>query len=138
MNHMDYMDNYGYGMMGHGSVFFGLLFLIFIIVVAYLLIKWLIEQNKTREGKEKSALDIAKEGSVAKNLAPLQNQKKPSQLGYLIDFITDKITHKGKNYGLKLRKYYFCTRTAYYYLWFSFYSIVSLERIFCNGTPKVL
>ena len=51
-------------------------------------------------------------GSVAKNLAPLQNQKKPSQLGYLIDFITDKITHKGKNYSLKLRKYYFCTRTA--------------------------
>jgi len=50
-------------------------------------------------------------GSVAKNLAPLQNQKKPSQLGYLIDFITDKITHKGKNYSLKLRKYYFCTRT---------------------------
>lgn len=58
---MDYMDNYGYGMMRHGSMFFGLMFWIFIIVVAYLLIKWLIEQNKTREGKEKSTLDIAKE-----------------------------------------------------------------------------
>jgi hypothetical protein len=61
-------------------------------------------------------LDHSQHGSVAKDLAPLQNQKKPSQLGYLIDFITDKITHKGKNYSLKLRKYYFCTRTAYYYL----------------------
>jgi hypothetical protein len=50
-------------------------------------------------------------GSVAKNLAPLQNQKKPSQLGNLINLFTGKIAHKGKNYSLKLRKYYFCTRT---------------------------
>lgn len=51
----------GYGMMGSGGMFFGLLFWIFIFVAAYLLIKWLIEQNKTRGGEEKSALDIAKE-----------------------------------------------------------------------------
>ncbi|WP_232308718.1 SHOCT domain-containing protein [Methanosarcina lacustris] len=54
------MGNYGYGM-GYGGMFFGLLFWILIIVVAYLLIKWLVEQNKTRGGQEKSALEIAKE-----------------------------------------------------------------------------
>ena len=55
------MGNYGYGMMGYGGMFFGLLFWILIIVVAYLLIKWLVEQNKTRGGREKPALDIAQE-----------------------------------------------------------------------------
>lgn len=56
-----FMGNYGYGMMGYGGMFFGILFWILIIVVAYLLIKWLVEQNKTRVAEEKSALDIAKE-----------------------------------------------------------------------------
>ena len=51
----------GYGMMGYGGMFFGLLFWILIIVVAYLLIKWLVEQNKIPGGEGKSALDIAKE-----------------------------------------------------------------------------
>ncbi len=55
-----FMDNYGYGMMGYGGMFFGLLCWIIIIVVAYLLIKWLLEQTKSR-GNEKSALDVAKE-----------------------------------------------------------------------------
>ncbi len=49
-------------------------------------------------------------GSVAKNLAFLQNQWMPSQLGNLINIITDKIAHKGKNCSLKPRKYYFCTK----------------------------
>jgi len=53
------MGTYGYGM-GYGGMFFGLLFWVFIIVVAYLLIKRLMEQNKSR-GEEKSGLDIAKE-----------------------------------------------------------------------------
>ena len=53
------MDNYGYGMMGSNGMFFGLIFWIIIIVGAYLLIKYLIEQNKARSEKEKSALDIA-------------------------------------------------------------------------------
>lgn len=53
------MGNYGYGM-GYEGMFFGLLFWIFIIVVAYLLIKRLLEQNKSRD-EGKSALDIAKE-----------------------------------------------------------------------------
>jgi putative membrane protein len=55
-----FMDNYGYGMMGNSGMFFGLLFWILIIVGAYLLIKWLVEQNKARGGEEKSALEIAK------------------------------------------------------------------------------
>ncbi len=55
------MGDYGYGMMGYGSMFFVLLFWIIIIVLAYFLIKSLIEQNKTRSSEGKSALDIAKE-----------------------------------------------------------------------------
>lgn len=54
------MGDQGYGMMGYGGMLFGLLFWIVMIVVTYLLIKWLVEQNKAR-GEEKSALDIAKE-----------------------------------------------------------------------------
>jgi putative membrane protein len=56
-----FMGSYSYGMMGYGGMFFWLLFWILIIVIAYLLIKWLVEQNKTRSAGEKSALDIAKE-----------------------------------------------------------------------------
>ncbi len=56
-----FMDHYGYGTMGYGGMFFGLLFWIFIIVLAYFLIRWFVEQNKTKGGEEKSALDIAKE-----------------------------------------------------------------------------
>ena len=56
------MDGYGYGMMGYGGgMFFGLLFWIVIIVLAYFLIKSLIEKNKTSGVEGKSALDIAKE-----------------------------------------------------------------------------
>lgn len=55
------MGNYGYGMMESGSMFFGFLFWIVIIVLAYFLIKSLIEQNKNRSDDGKSALDIAKE-----------------------------------------------------------------------------
>lgn len=55
------MGNYGYGMMGYGGMFFGFLFWIIIIVLAYFLIKSLIEHNKTRSGEGNSALDIAKE-----------------------------------------------------------------------------
>ena len=55
------MDGYGYGMMGYGGMFFGLLFWIIIIVVAYFLIKSLIEHNKTQGVAGKSALDLAKE-----------------------------------------------------------------------------
>ena len=50
-------------------------------------------------------------GSVAKNLAFLQNQKKPSQLGKLIIFIRKKMIHKGENYSVKMQKYYFCNGT---------------------------
>lgn len=56
-----YMGDYGYGMMGYGGMLFGLLFWILIIVIAYLLIKRLLEQDKSRSGEEKSALDIARE-----------------------------------------------------------------------------
>ena len=55
------MDGYGYGMMGYGGMFFGLLFWILIIVLAYFLIKSLIEHNKTQGIAGKSALDHAKE-----------------------------------------------------------------------------
>jgi hypothetical protein len=48
-------------------------------------------------------------GSVAKNLAPLKNQKKPSQLGNLIIFIRKKMTHKGENYMSKCRNIIFAT-----------------------------
>jgi hypothetical protein len=51
-------------------------------------------------------------GSVAKNLAPLQNQKKSSQFGKLIIFIRKKMTHKGENYSVKMQKYYFCNGTV--------------------------
>lgn len=40
---------------------------------------------------------------VQKNLALLQNLCKLSQLGMLINLITKKMVHKGKNYCLKLR-----------------------------------
>lgn len=56
-----YMGNYGYGMMGYGGMLFGLIFWILIIVLAYLLIKKLLEQNKNQSVEGKSALDIAKE-----------------------------------------------------------------------------
>jgi len=55
------MNGYGYGMMGYGGMFLGLLFWIVIIVLGYLLIKSLIEKNKTQDAVGKSALDIAKE-----------------------------------------------------------------------------
>jgi len=50
-------------------------------------------------------------GCGAKNLALLQNQCKPSQLGKLINLIAGKKVHKGKNHSIKLWKYYFCTTT---------------------------
>jgi hypothetical protein len=53
-----------------------------------------------------------KKGSVAKNLAFLQNQLKPSQFGKLIHFIRKKMTPKGEKYSVKLKKYYFCNGTA--------------------------
>ena len=52
-------------------------------------------------------------GSVAKNLAPLQNQKKPSQLGKLIILIRTKMIHKGENYSVEMQKYYFCNGTRF-------------------------
>ncbi len=52
-------------------------------------------------------------GCGAKDLALLQNQCKPSQLGKLIILITWKMIHKGKKYGIKLRKYYFYNKGAY-------------------------
>lgn len=54
-----YMGHYGYGM-GYGAMLFGLLFWILILVLAYLLIKWLVDQNKTRGEGQMSALEIAK------------------------------------------------------------------------------
>ncbi len=65
------MGNNGYGMMGYSGMFFGLLFWILIIVLAYCLIKSLIEQNKTCSVEGKSALDIAKE-----RLPKVKSQKK--------------------------------------------------------------
>jgi putative membrane protein len=54
------MGNYGYGM-GYVGIFFRLIFWIIIIVLAYHLIKRLIEHNKIHGIAGKSALDIAKE-----------------------------------------------------------------------------
>ena len=51
-------------------------------------------------------------GSVAKNMAFLQNQCRPSQLGKLINLIAGKKVHKDKNRSIKLWKYYFCTTNA--------------------------
>ncbi len=56
-------------------------------------------------------LSNRKYGSVAKNLAFLQNQEKPSQLGKLINITKGKMIHKGENYSIKLQKYYFCNGT---------------------------
>ena len=39
-----------------------------------------------------------KKGSGAKNLALLQNQRKHLQFGKLINLITRKMAHKGKNH----------------------------------------
>jgi len=55
------MNPYGYGGYGYGGMFIGLLFWIVIIVLAYFLIKSLIEKNKNQGIVGKSALDIAKE-----------------------------------------------------------------------------
>lgn len=55
------MGSYGYGMMGHEGMFFGLLIWIIIIVLGYFLIKSLIEHNKAHSVEGKSALDIAKD-----------------------------------------------------------------------------
>lgn len=55
------MNGYGYGMLGYGGMLFGLLFWLIIIVLAYFLIKSLIDRNKTGTIEGKSALDIAKE-----------------------------------------------------------------------------
>lgn len=54
-----YMGHYGYDM-GYGGMFFGLLFWVLIIALAYLLIKWLVDQNKTHREEQMSALEIAK------------------------------------------------------------------------------
>jgi len=54
---------------------------------------------------------VAEYGSVAKNLALLQNQWKTSQFGNLIIFIREKMTHKSKNYSIKQQKNYFCNGT---------------------------
>ena len=64
------MSNYGYGM-GYGGMFFGLLFWIFIIVLAYLLIKYLINRNKAHGVEGKSALDSQK-----KDMPKVKSQKK--------------------------------------------------------------
>lgn len=53
------MGGYGYGM-GYGGMFLGLIFWIIVIAVAYMLIKKLMEQNKSQT-EVKSGLDIAKE-----------------------------------------------------------------------------
>jgi len=67
------MGNYGYGMMGYGFMFIGLLFWIVIIVLAYFLIKSLIEHNKNQGVAGKSRWIMQKKGmpkvkSLKKNL----------------------------------------------------------------------
>ncbi|MHB8102624.1 MAG: hypothetical protein ACYDEF_10735 [Methanosarcina sp.] len=98
-----------------GSIFnYGLLFLCFFMVSS---------QNEKlhkrvilmADGTGKTTRRLFYEGnvgSIAKNLAPLQNQKKPSQLGKLIIFIRKKMTYKDKKYSVKMQKYYFCNGTA--------------------------
>lgn len=54
-----YMGNYGYGL-GYAHMLLGIIFWILIIAGAYLLIKWLVEQGKTRGEGQMSALEIAK------------------------------------------------------------------------------
>jgi putative membrane protein len=57
------MGGYGYGMMGGGGgMLIGLIFFIIILVVAYLLIKRLIDHSKTQATGGMSALDHAKAG----------------------------------------------------------------------------
>lgn len=53
------MGNYGYGL-GYTHMFFGLIFWILIIAGIYLLIKWFVEQNKSRGEGQMSALEILK------------------------------------------------------------------------------
>jgi len=55
----------------------------------------------------------SKRGPVAKNLDILQNQCKPSQLGKLTNYISQKIVHKGTNYSLKIREEIFCNGTQF-------------------------
>jgi len=66
---------------------------------------------------------------VQKNLVLLQNQRKPSQLEKLINLISGKMIHKGKNNSIKLRKYYFCTTTNY--------SIKLWNYYFCNKAVSI-
>lgn len=50
-------------------------------------------------------------GSVAKNLAVLQNQRKLSQLGKLTFLLPRKMVQEGINYSLKVREENFCNTT---------------------------
>ncbi len=68
----------------------------------------------------KISCSIRFNGSVAKNLAFLQNQKKPSQLGKLIIFIRKKMIHKGENYNVKMQKYYFCNGTVSFVAYYAY------------------
>src|SRR5665811_662020 len=83
-----------------------------------------LEKRRKKENLSHHSLEKAKNnfeelmrhiktGCGAKNLALLQNQCKPSQLGNLSILLRDKITHKGKNYSVKMQKYYFCNGTTY-------------------------
>jgi len=56
--------------------------------------------------------NLKQSGCGAKNLALLQNQCKPSRFGKLINQVSGKMVHNGKNYSLKLHKNYFCNGTG--------------------------